>query len=84
MFDTASMELKREDMICIAMLTGSDYTTGIHSVGPVAAREIVKLFSGFDGLKNFKSWKMSLGRSDEDEVECPKKIVSKVNPAQPC
>jgi DNA excision repair protein ERCC-5 len=50
------MELCREDMICVALLTGSDYTVGIHSIGPVAASEIIKQFPTFQGLLDFKKW----------------------------
>ncbi|XP_014247754.1 DNA repair protein complementing XP-G cells homolog [Cimex lectularius] len=37
-------KLKRDDLIMIAMLVGSDYTVGIHGVGPVNAIEIVAHF----------------------------------------
>ncbi len=45
-------------MILLAELTGSDYTDGIESVGPVTALEILAEFPGpgLDPLKNFKTW----------------------------
>lgn len=41
------------------MLTGSDYTDGIESVGPVTAMEILAEFpadSAMESLRSFKSW----------------------------
>lgn len=51
-------KLSREAMICLALLTGSDYTAGIEGVGPVTGIEILSEFSGdgLDPLKKFKSW----------------------------
>lgn len=45
-------------MILLAELTGSDYTDGIESVGPVTALEILADFpgSGIDPLLQFKTW----------------------------
>lgn len=45
-------------MILLAELTGSDYTDGVESVGPVTALEILAEFpgSGLDPLKKFKAW----------------------------
>ena len=54
--------LSRERLIMLAMLTGSDYTDGIESVGPVTALEIIAEFA-IDGrrhdlqpLSEFKIW----------------------------
>lgn len=61
-------ELKREDLILLAMLVGSDYTNGISGVGPVTALEILAAFPSnkneikppyaelLSGLKKFKAW----------------------------
>ena len=48
--------LIREQMIKIALLCGSDYTSGIQGVGPVTALEIMAEFPGenLEGLENFK------------------------------
>jgi DNA excision repair protein ERCC-5 len=50
--------LTREKMVLLAILTGSDYTDGIESVGPVTALEILAEFSGvgLDPLKQFRAW----------------------------
>ncbi|KAG5876721.1 hypothetical protein JTB14_015510 [Gonioctena quinquepunctata] len=68
-------KLSREQMILLALLVGSDYTTGIQGVGPVTALEILAAFppsnsSEFSlsqaqlisGLKEFRSW-FSKGKS---------------------
>lgn len=50
--------LSREKMILVALLTGSDYTDGIESVGPVTAMEILAEFPGvgLEPLREFKTW----------------------------
>lgn len=53
------LRLTRQDLVCFAMLVGSDYTDGILNVGPVNALEIVSEFRG-DGLEpllKFKEWR---------------------------
>ncbi|XP_072388907.1 DNA excision repair protein ERCC-5-like isoform X2 [Diabrotica undecimpunctata] len=62
-------KLSRLQMILLALLVGSDYTTGIQGVGPVTALEILASFPPSEqheftlshhqllsGLKEFKSW----------------------------
>ncbi|XP_063932075.1 DNA excision repair protein ERCC-5 homolog [Zophobas morio] len=53
-------KLSREQMILLAMLVGSDYTTGLTGVGPVTALEILAAFPPknhlVSGLAEFKSW----------------------------
>ncbi|CAG9835230.1 unnamed protein product [Diabrotica balteata] len=62
-------KLSRLQMILLAFLVGSDYTTGIQGVGPVTALEILASFPPSEqheftlshhqllsGLKEFKSW----------------------------
>lgn len=48
----------REHLICVALLTGSDYTTGVDGVGCVRALEILAEFPGhgLDSLRSFKQW----------------------------
>ncbi|XP_044266103.1 DNA excision repair protein ERCC-5 homolog [Tribolium madens] len=53
-------KLTREQMILLAMLVGSDYTTGLTGVGPVTALEILAAFPPknhiVSGLSEFKNW----------------------------
>ncbi|KAK3917932.1 DNA repair protein complementing XP-G cells-like protein [Frankliniella fusca] len=59
-------KLSREQLIQLALLVGSDYTTGIQGVGPVTAMEIVATFqcklesdpiqTALKGLSQFKEW----------------------------
>ena len=53
------------DYICLALLLGSDYTTGVHGIGIVNATEIIRVFPGVTGLKAFKTW---IDAADEDEL----------------
>ncbi|GAB5368237.1 hypothetical protein AAMO2058_001301900 [Amorphochlora amoebiformis] len=48
--------LTRRELIDIALLVGSDYTTGVHGVGIVNALEILAAFPGPEGLKEFRQW----------------------------
>lgn len=50
--------MDRDKLIAFAMLTGSDYTQGIHGVGPITAMEILSEFPGncMESLKNFRKW----------------------------
>ncbi|TPX15521.1 uncharacterized protein E0L32_004501 [Thyridium curvatum] len=50
------LSLSREQLIAIAQLLGSDYTEGLHGVGPVTAVEILSEFPGADGLAEFRDW----------------------------
>ena len=45
-------------MILLAEMTGSDYTDGIESVGPVTALEILADFpgNGLEPLRYFRDW----------------------------
>ena len=50
--------LSREKLILLALMTGSDYTDGIETVGPVTGLEILAEFAGegLEPLRKFKSW----------------------------
>lgn len=53
--------LDREKFIALALVCGSDYTSGIAKAGPVTAIEIISEFGaagggGIDALKSFRSW----------------------------
>uniref|UniRef100_T1JMN9 XPG-I domain-containing protein n=1 Tax=Strigamia maritima TaxID=126957 RepID=T1JMN9_STRMM len=50
--------LDRLKLICLALMTGSDYTVGVEGVGCVTAMEVLSEFSedGLECLKAFKKW----------------------------
>ena len=54
----SGLKLDRELMICIALITGSDYTQGLEGAGPVMAMEILSEFEGkgIEKLIKFKNW----------------------------
>jgi len=62
-------ELERNHMILLALLVGSDYTTGLQGIGPVTAMEVLAAFPPgkvdnaaenreglIVGLKRFRDW----------------------------
>lgn len=56
-------ELERQQLILLALLVGSDYTSGIQGVGPVTALEILAAFPPgatddniLRGLQRFQDW----------------------------
>ena len=56
--------------VCLALLTGSDYTEGVETVGPVTAMEILAEFPG-DGLaplQEFAAWRGRVGAGLGGEV----------------
>ncbi|XP_071519701.1 DNA excision repair protein ERCC-5 [Panulirus ornatus] len=57
--------LDRQKMITLALLTGSDYTEGVESVGNVAAMEVLAEFpgEGIECLRNLKKWWTSAHRN---------------------
>jgi DNA excision repair protein ERCC-5 len=50
------LKLTREKLIIFALLLGSDYTGGVKGVGLVNAMEIIKVFTSFEKLEQFKKW----------------------------
>lgn len=54
----SNLKLSRDNLICLAMLTGSDYSDGIKGIGPVTATEIISEFNGeqLQPLIEFKRW----------------------------
>lgn len=56
------VELTREQMVLMALLVGSDYTTGVQGIGPVTALEILAAFPMstpselLSGLAEFRRW----------------------------
>ena len=47
--------MTRDKLVCLALLTGSDYTEGVETVGPVTAMEILAEFPG-EGLTPLQVW----------------------------
>ena len=48
--------LDRHKLIRLAYLLGSDYTDGLEGVGVVLAMEILSVFPGEHGLRDFRDW----------------------------
>ena len=48
-------------MIAVALMTGSDYTEGIDSVGPIGAMEILSEFGG-PGLSALHAFRSDFGK----------------------
>ena len=50
----------RDKLVCLALLTGSDYTEGVETVGPITAMEILAEFPG-EGVRplQVKFWQSS-------------------------
>jgi len=69
--------LDREDMICMALLLGSDYTPGISGIGIVNAAEIVATFPGFQGLCEFRDWLQATSGTSDSGIFDPQKSLSK-------
>eukprot|EP00092_Neocalanus_flemingeri_P018656 GFUD01020202.1.p1 GENE.GFUD01020202.1~~GFUD01020202.1.p1 ORF type:complete len:1186 (-),score=434.58 GFUD01020202.1:127-3684(-) len=53
--------LNREKLVCVALLTGSDYTEGVETVGPVTALEVLAEFPG-EGIRPLQDFKLWSGR----------------------
>lgn len=55
------VRMTRENLVCFAMLVGSDYTDGIMNVGPVNALEILSEFPGdeMEPLVKFRDWRQT-------------------------
>ncbi|XP_063427344.1 DNA excision repair protein ERCC-5-like [Mytilus trossulus] len=54
----SQLGIGREVFIKLALLCGSDYTSGIQGVGPITAMEVLTEFPGenLEGLMEFKKW----------------------------
>ena len=57
--------LDREANICLALMLGSDYTPGVQGIGIVNATEIIRVFPGEKGLRDFKKW---IDTAEADEL----------------
>ena len=49
--------LSRDDLISMACMVGSDYSTGIQTVGVVKAMEIMNEFDGRTGIEKLTNFK---------------------------
>ena len=67
--------LDRHKLIQMALLLGSDYTSGVHGVGVVNAFEIIQAFGcegdSSEGLKKFKKWVEAPGGLESDSGAAP-------------
>jgi DNA excision repair protein ERCC-5 len=61
----------REKLVQLAYLLGSDYVEGLPGVGPVVAMELLKEFTGSNGLQKFKEWwqRVQSGRDKPEESQ---------------
>ena len=61
--------IDREKLVQLACLPGSDYVEGLPGVGPVVAMELLKEFTGSNGLQKFKDWwqRVQSGRDKPEE-----------------
>jgi DNA excision repair protein ERCC-5 len=61
--------IDREKLVQLAYLLGSDYVDGLPGAGPVVAMELLKEFTGSNGLQKFKDWwqRVQSGRDKPDE-----------------
>ncbi|KAH9984396.1 5'-3' exonuclease [Russula vinacea] len=61
--------IDREKLVQLACLLGSDYVEGLPGVGPVVAMELLKEFTGSNGLQKFKDWwqRVQSGRDKPEE-----------------
>lgn len=67
-----SLGLSRENMIDLAQLLGSDYTTGIKGMGPVSSMEVI---AEFGSLEKFREW-YNAGQFDSKKQENESKFES--------
>lgn len=63
------LSLSREQLISLAQLLGSDYTEGLHGIGPVTAVEILSEFPGKTGLEDFREWWLSVQSQQRPKAE---------------
>jgi DNA excision repair protein ERCC-5 len=56
MFKQNKIGFDRNELISLALLLGCDFTEGVRGIGPVNASEIVRHYSGIEGLRVFRDW----------------------------
>ena len=69
------LSLSRDRLISLAFLLGSDYTEGLDGVGPVLAMEILSLYPGPDGLRQFRQWWQQVQIGAEHDPNDPSSTV---------
>jgi len=53
----SELSVRREELVQLALLLGSDYTDGVHGVGIVNAMEVISSFTeDAGGLQAFSTW----------------------------
>ena len=62
----------QEELISLALLLGCDFTVGVRGIGPVNAAEIVRHYSGIEGLTRFREWaERFVSDSDKESTPVP-------------
>lgn len=66
----SELGFNQEELISLAMLLGCDFTVGVRGIGPVNATEIVRHYSGIEGLTRFREWAERFA-TDKDRESAP-------------
>jgi DNA excision repair protein ERCC-5 len=69
LFKLNQLGFNRDELISLALLLGCDFTEGVRGIGPVNATEIVRVYSGIDGLRRFRDWADRLAADAGKESE---------------
>lgn len=69
LFKLSNIGFDRNELISLALLLGCDFTVGVRGIGPVNATEIVRVYSGIDGLTRFRQWAESITEDPEVETD---------------
>ena len=75
-------QLRRDDLIMLAYVLGSDYATGVRGVGPIKGLDIIRTFTFGDPierLQGFKSWLNSYNFSEHISKKVKGSQGSKTN-----
>jgi DNA excision repair protein ERCC-5 len=79
--------LTSDKLVCVAMMTWSDFTVGVEIVGPVTALEVLAEFpgEGIKPLQDFRQWssrvKGEMGRRNKTREKLRKSNLSQAFPS---
>jgi 5'-3' exonuclease len=65
----SELGVDREGLVKLAMLLGSDYTSGVRGIGIVNAMEILQAFPGMNGMREFKEWTETVTLMDKKPAD---------------